>query len=323
MYAQRTIPALLDFCTRHPRGRQAGRAVPQLLQPDGDEHLGLQPVWRRRDRRPVPRRAGRALADHALHRACGPGSEGLIEPDETLHRRESTSSPPASTTRPGSSRSQWRGMDMTPAAARALREAPDVPADRKSAHRRAPALRLLLHRVQRPPERVPALVSQAHRRDQPLDRPLQLDQRRDRRLPARLHRGPQLVRDRLPQLAEAETPPRLHPSSAAKSTARTSSRRWKPAASIAGTSTSSTTATSPTCRTAASSRSPAMSTATASTCRSSATCRWPAPRPARRASACSRWRWKRPCTAMSRCSSRRCCTTRWSAPSATPKKSGR
>ena len=54
-------------------------------------------------------------------------------------------------------------MDMTAAAARAVRAAPDVPADRKGAHRRAAPLRLLHHRIERPPQRVPALVSQAHR----------------------------------------------------------------------------------------------------------------------------------------------------------------
>ena len=48
--------------------------------------------------------------------------------------------------------------------------------------------------------------------------------------------------------------------------------------------------TSPTCPTAASSRSPATWTRTASTCRWWAICRWPAPRPARSACTCSRWR---------------------------------
>ena len=117
-----------------------------------------------------------------------------------------------------------------------------------------------------------------------LDRPERLDQRRDRRLPARLHRGPQLVRDRLPasgqgrgrQAASAAT-------SAPASTAATSSRRWRPAASIAATSTSATTAASrnlpddcdrrgPRLRRPQRHQHPA----------ASATCRWPARRPARR-----------------------------------------
>ena len=42
-------------------------------------------------------------------------------------------------------------------------------------------------------------------------RPVVLDQRRDRRLPARLHRGPQLVRDRLPELAGAGRRPSSRP----------------------------------------------------------------------------------------------------------------
>ena len=122
-----------------------------------------------------------------------------------------------------------------------------------------------------------------------VDRPVSLDQRRNRRLPARLHRRPQLVRDRFPQLDEARAAEDSARTIAAKNTAPTSSKRSRPAASIAGISTSSTTTTSPICPMAASSKSPATSIATASTCRLSATCRWPAPRPARPASACSRW----------------------------------
>ncbi len=47
-----------------------------------------------------------------------------------------------------------------------------------------------------------AVVPQAHRRNQGLDRPGRLDKRRNRRIPARVHRGPQLVRDRFPELDE-------------------------------------------------------------------------------------------------------------------------
>ena len=56
-------------------------------------------------------------------------------------------------------------------------------------------------------------------------------------------------------------------SSAARSMAPTSSRRWRRAASTAAISTSSTTASSPTCRTTRSSKRRATSIATASTCR--------------------------------------------------------
>jgi alpha-galactosidase len=120
-----------------------------------------------------------------------------------------------------------------------------------------------------------------------------------------------------------ETPPTSARTTAARSTARTLSRPSKPAGPTAGTSTSSTRGTSPTCPTAASSRSPATWTAPASTCRWWVRCPWPAPPPAPPACACRRWPWKPPSTATSPCSSRPCFTTRWWAPSAIPKKSGR
>ena len=71
MYAQRTIPALLDFCKDIRAVAKPGGALYQLFQPDGDEHLGLQQVRRRADHRPVPRRAGSALADHGMRRDVG------------------------------------------------------------------------------------------------------------------------------------------------------------------------------------------------------------------------------------------------------------
>ena len=40
MYGQRTIPAVLDFCNDIREVSRAGRAVPELRQPHGDEHLG-------------------------------------------------------------------------------------------------------------------------------------------------------------------------------------------------------------------------------------------------------------------------------------------
>ena len=67
MYGQRTIPALLDICRDIRGSREAGRSLPQLLQSDGDEHLGLQQVWRRADRWLVPWRAARARADRGVH----------------------------------------------------------------------------------------------------------------------------------------------------------------------------------------------------------------------------------------------------------------
>ena len=72
MYAQRTIPALLDFC----------KDIREVAKPDAlflnysnpmamntwacNKYGGVQ------DDRPVPRRAGRALADRRAASSCGP-----------------------------------------------------------------------------------------------------------------------------------------------------------------------------------------------------------------------------------------------------------
>ena len=61
MYGQRNIPQILDFCKDIREVAAAGRALPQLRQPQRHEHLGRQPVRRGAHHRPVPRRAGRAL----------------------------------------------------------------------------------------------------------------------------------------------------------------------------------------------------------------------------------------------------------------------
>ena len=74
----------------HARGRRARRAVPQLRQPDGDDDLGLPRPRRRRDHRPLPRRAERLAPDRRA-------------PSASRRTPTSTSSAPASTTRPGTS----------------------------------------------------------------------------------------------------------------------------------------------------------------------------------------------------------------------------
>jgi len=66
MYAQRTIPALLEL-QGNPRGSEARRSVHELREPDGNEYLGLQSLRRRPDGRSLPRRTGRALANNTLH----------------------------------------------------------------------------------------------------------------------------------------------------------------------------------------------------------------------------------------------------------------
>ena len=67
MYGQRTIPALLGICQRHPRCRQAGGAFPQLLQSDGNEYLGVQQIWRCADHWSLSRHSARSRTDRRVH----------------------------------------------------------------------------------------------------------------------------------------------------------------------------------------------------------------------------------------------------------------
>ena len=163
MYAQRTIPALLDFC----------KDIREVAKPDAlflnysnpmamntwacNKYGGVQTIglchgvqgahWQITDC--IERWAKQRRADRPGRDSC------------TAARW--TSSPPGSTTRPGSSRCEWRGMDMMPRLLELFEAHPEYPPDREGAHRRAAPLRLLQHRVERPPQRVRAVVSQAHR----------------------------------------------------------------------------------------------------------------------------------------------------------------
>jgi len=87
--------------------------------------------------------------------------------------------------------------------------------DREGPHRRASAVRLFLHRVQRPPLGVPAVVPQAPQGNPPMDRPELLDQRGNRRVPAHLHGRAELVQDGFSPLAQgpgqADQPGRPQP----------------------------------------------------------------------------------------------------------------
>ncbi len=207
--------------------------------------------------------------------------EGLIGPDETLHRREVDVICAGLNHQTWFIKVQWRGMDMAPRLLELFEAHPEYSQTEKV---RIDVLRRFGYYSTESnghlSEYVPWYRKRTER-DHAVDRPLIVDQRRDGRLSARLHRGPQLVRDRLPATGCRSRRSISAPTSAARSTAPTSSRRWRPAGPIAATSTWSTRATSPTCPTAAWSRSPATWTRTASTCRWWAICRWRAPRPAR------------------------------------------
>ena len=266
MYGQRTIPAAARLLPRHPRGRQAGRAFPQLLQSDGDEHLGLQPVRRRPDHRPLPRRPGRALADHAMRRAMGEAGRPCRRRTTTCTGDEVDVIAAGLNHQTWFIKVNWRGRDMLPHLLGGISRASRIFQDRKGPHRCAGAVRLLQHRIERPPERISSLVPQAPAGDQAVDRSLLVDQRRNRRLPARLHRGPLVVRDRFPELAEgaraedrageSQRGARLLDHRVARDRTHLS-RPFQCAQS---------TATSPICPTAPSSRFPVMSIARASTC---------------------------------------------------------
>ncbi len=206
MYAQRTIPELLGLLQRYPRGGQTGCAVPELLQPHGDEHLGLQQIWRGEDHRPVPRRAGRPLADHRMRGNVGqePGPASRPMPNCTAARW--TSSPPASTTRPGSSRSSGAGIDMMPLPAGAVPTATRYTTrHRKGAHRRAAPLWLLLAPN---PTATSASTCPGTASDRTRSRSgstcLPGSTARPAATCACALEGPQLVRDRFPQLADGD-----------------------------------------------------------------------------------------------------------------------
>ena len=91
LYGQRNIPVILDFCSDIREVAEPRRHVPELRQPDGDEHLGGDRIWQGRHDRPLPRRPAWRRADRRGARRRG--------------RASSTSSAPASTTRPGTSTS--------------------------------------------------------------------------------------------------------------------------------------------------------------------------------------------------------------------------
>ena len=114
-----------------------------------------------------------------------------------------------------------------------------------------------------------------------LDRHVRLDPRRDRRLPALLHREPQLVRDRLPEVPRGGRQAARRVQAHRRARLATSSRRWRPGAPTAATSTSATTASSPTCRDDCIIESPGFVDRFGINMVAGVRCPWPAPPPAR------------------------------------------
>ncbi len=135
MYGQRTIPAIARLLQGHPRGRRTRRAVPQLRQPDGDEHLGR-------------RSTTAASRPSASATACS--TAGARSPRSSASHRTPTCEYVCS----GINHQTWyidinaEGREIEPRRAdRRLRGAPGLLAAGKGPHRRAEALRLLLDRI--------------------------------------------------------------------------------------------------------------------------------------------------------------------------------
>ena len=201
--------------------------------------LGRARVWRRQDRRPLPRRAERRTGRSPASSACRWPSVDIvcaginhqtwyidIRVNGAQDRHATSCSPPSSA------------------------HPVYLPAG-EGPHRRAEALRLLLDRVQRPPQRIPALVPQAPRRDHAAGSTCPTGS--TARPAATCATAPRAATGSRPTSRTSWRRPasRSPSTSAPTSTAATSSRRWRPGASIAATSTCATAASSPTCPTTA------------------------------------------------------------------------
>ena len=167
----------------HQRGGRAGREVPELCQPDGDEHLGGDRIWQGQHDRPLPWRAARRATDRRSARRRRRRTRLCLlrhQSPDLVHRH------PAK-----------RPQDREGRADRRLRGAPGLFQAGEGAHRRAEALRRLFHREQRPPrEYLPWYRKRPDEIARWIDMS-RLDPRRDRRLSPPLDRDPQLVRDRI------------------------------------------------------------------------------------------------------------------------------
>ena len=170
-------PRLLQ---RHPRTGRAGRQIPQLRQPDGDEHLGGDRVRQGRHDRPLPRRPAWRRPDRRSARRAKVRARLCLlrhQSPDLVHRR-----------------ARARQEDRQGRARRGIRGASGLFQAGEAQDRRAEALWRLFDREQRPSVGIPAVVSQAAGRARPVDRHVQLDPRRNRRLSPSFHRNPQLVR---------------------------------------------------------------------------------------------------------------------------------
>jgi alpha-galactosidase len=205
MYAQRTIPALLDFCRDIREVAKPGALFLNYSNPMAmntwacNQYGGVQTVGLCHGVQGAHHQIARAIEEWARR-------EKLIRADEKVTKNDVDVVAAGLNHQTWFVKIQWRGRDMVPTLYEMMSAVPEFRENEKirldvlkrfgfySTESNGHLSEYLPWYRKRP------------KRDQGLDQPQQLDQRRDRRLPARLHRGPQLVRDRLPQLAQRAGP---------------------------------------------------------------------------------------------------------------------
>ena len=158
------IPALLDFCKDIREVAKPGALFLNYSNPMAmntwacNEYGGVKTIGLCHGVQGAHWQIADCIEHWAQREGCIGADEKLAPQDVDYHL------PPASTTRPGTSRSQWRGIDMIPTAARAVRGASRVSAQTEKV--RIDVLQRFGYyctESQRPPVRVPALVPQARR----------------------------------------------------------------------------------------------------------------------------------------------------------------
>ena len=243
LYGQRNIPVILDFCKDIREVAEPGALFLNYANP-----MAMN-TW-------AAIEYGKVDTVGLCH-GVQHGGEQIAEVLGATDRASSTSSARASTTRPGTSTSASAGRKIGKDELIAAFERHPVYSQQEKV--RIDVLKrfgFYSTEIERPPVRIPALVPQAAGGDRRAGSTCPTG---STARPAAISRYCTERRNWFETdfpsfLEEADKP--LDPASAPPNMPATSSRRWRPAASIAAISTSRTTASSPTCRPTRSSRSP-------------------------------------------------------------------
>ncbi len=186
MYAQRTIPALLDFCKDI---REV--AKPEALFLNYSNPMAMN-VW-------ACNKYGGVQTIGLCHGVQGAHwqithciemwaqREGLLASDTHLHRRDVEVIAAGINHQTWFVKVEWRGINMLPHLLELFEQHPEYSQTEKV---RIDVLRRFGYystEIQRAPERICAVVSQTRQRDWAVDRSLELDSWRNRRLPACMH----------------------------------------------------------------------------------------------------------------------------------------